>query len=101
MTIKGSGVLAPVQGEGKDGVKSFMEQKSLIQISDMSAIEGIVNDVLSQNQQQLQQYCAGKTKLQGFFVGQALSSTATCLSPSVICETVCKTRVHQLPGSIV
>ena len=58
-----------MQGEGKEGVKAFMEKQGLIQISDMGAIEKIVDDVLLENSQQLQQYCAGKTKLQGFFVG--------------------------------
>ncbi len=80
-------------------MKSFMEQKRLIQISDMSAIEDIVNDVLSQNQQQLQQYCAGKTKLQGFFVGQALAPPAICLSPSAGCRAVCRTKLQWHPGS--
>ena len=58
-----------LQGKGKEGVKKFMEQKGLIQISDMRAIEKIVEGVLADNQQQLQEYCAGKTKLQGYFVG--------------------------------
>ena len=66
-----------VQGQGRDGVKPFMEQKRLIQISDIGAIEDIVDKVLSQNKQQLQEYCAGKTKLQGFFVGRA-PPTAVC-----------------------
>ena len=88
MTSKSKRVFAPVQGEGRGGVKSFMEQKQLIQISDMNAIEGIVDGVLSQNQQQLQQYCAGKTKLQGFFVGQALFLAPICLQSSATCEEV-------------
>ena len=46
-----------------------MKQKGLIQISDVSAIEALVDDVLTANPKQLQQYCAGKVKLQGFFVG--------------------------------
>lgn len=58
-----------LQGKGKEGVKKFMEQKGLIQVSDMRAIEKIVEGVLADNQEQLQQYCAGKTKLQGYFVG--------------------------------
>ena len=66
-----------MQGQGRDGVKSFMEQKCLIQISDMGVIEDVVDKVLMQNKQQLQEYCAGKTKLQGFFVGQA-PPTAVC-----------------------
>ena len=94
-------VFEPVQGEGRDGVKSFMEQKRLIQISDMSVIEKIVDDVLMQNQQQLQQYCAGKTKLQGFFVGQAPTPTAICISPSSGFETLCKTGLYRHLADVV
>ncbi|CAL5219700.1 g1588 [Coccomyxa viridis] len=79
-----------LQGEGKNGVKSFMEQKRLIQISDMSAIEDIVNDVLSQNQQQLQQYCAGKTKLQGFFVGQVMKASKGLVNPKLLNQALNK-----------
>ena len=73
------------QGEGRDGVKQLLEQKGLIQITDMEAIGKIVDNVLSQNQQQLQQYCAGKTKLQGFFVGQAPTPATTCISGVPAC----------------
>lgn len=101
VNVKGCQVFEPVQGEGRDGVKSFMEQKRLIQISDMSVIEGIVDDVLMQNQQQLQEYCAGKTKLQGFFVGQAPTPDAICIPPSSCCETLCKTGLFwHLTGAV-
>ena len=64
-------------------MKQFLEQEGLIQISDMRVIEGIVEDVLSQNQQQLQEYCAGKTKLQGFFVGQVSTHPSIWLTITV------------------
>ena len=44
----------------------------MTQISDMDAIQGVVDEVLDRNQQQLAEYCAGKTKLQAYFVGCAL-----------------------------
>lgn len=46
-----------------------MKEQGLIQISDPAAIESIVDSVLAANPKQLQDYCAGKKKLQGFFVG--------------------------------
>ncbi len=58
-----------VQGHGKDGVREYMQKKGLIQISDTGALEKLVDDVLAANPKQLEQYCAGKAKLQGFFVG--------------------------------
>ncbi|CAI5988111.1 unnamed protein product [Closterium sp. NIES-65] len=39
-------------------------------ISDEAAIERLVDEVLAGNPKQLEQFRAGKTKLQGFFTGQ-------------------------------
>lgn len=58
-----------MQGKGAKGVKKFVDQKGLIQVSDPAEIEAIVDAVLAANQKQLEQYKAGKTKLQGHFVG--------------------------------
>jgi aspartyl-tRNA(Asn)/glutamyl-tRNA(Gln) amidotransferase subunit B len=40
------------------------------QIADPAAIEAMVDQVLANNPKQLEQYRAGKIKLQGFFAGQ-------------------------------
>ena len=40
------------------------------QIADPAAIEAMVDQVLADNPKQLEQYRAGKTKLQGYFAGQ-------------------------------
>ena len=58
-----------MQGKGSEGVKKFVDNKGLIQVSDPAQIEAIIDTVLAANQKQLEQYRAGKTKLQGHFVG--------------------------------
>ena len=58
-----------MQGKASKGVKKFVDQKGLIQVSDPAQIEAIVDAVIAANQKQLEQYRAGKTKLQGHFVG--------------------------------
>ncbi len=50
-------------------MKKYVDQKGLIQVSDPAEIEAIVDAVIAANQKQLEQYRAGKTKLQGHFVG--------------------------------
>ena len=40
------------------------------QIADPAEIEAMVDKVIAENPKQLEQYRAGKTKLQGFFAGQ-------------------------------
>ena len=58
-----------MQGQGSEGVKKFVDSRGLIQVSDPAQIEAIIDTVLAANQKQLEQFRAGKTKLQGHFVG--------------------------------
>ncbi len=58
-----------LQGEGADGVEEYVKSRGLVQLSDPAAIEAMVDKVLADNPKQLEQYRAGKTKLQAFFVG--------------------------------
>ena len=46
-----------------------MQSRGLAQISDEGQIGAMIDGVLAQNQKELEQYRAGKTKLQGHFVG--------------------------------
>lgn len=60
------------QGEGGDNLEEYVKERGLVQVSDPAAIEAMVDKVLAANPKQLEQYRAGKTKLQAFFVGYAL-----------------------------
>jgi aspartyl-tRNA(Asn)/glutamyl-tRNA(Gln) amidotransferase subunit B len=42
----------------------------VVQISDPATIERMVDKILADNMKQVEAYRGGKTKLQGFFVGQ-------------------------------
>lgn len=63
--------------------KELVERKGLIQISDRSAIEAIVEQVIAANPKELEQYRNGKTKLLGFFVGQVLKQTGGRADPKL------------------
>ena len=63
--------------------KQLIEAKGLSQISDTSAIEKIIDEVLAANPKELEQYRAGKTKLQGFFVGQVMKQTGGRADPKL------------------
>ncbi|KAJ7519248.1 hypothetical protein O6H91_20G030700 [Diphasiastrum complanatum] len=67
-------------------VKEVVEAKGLSQISDPALIEGIIKQVLSSNPKQVEQYRGGKTKLQGFFVGQVMKATGGRVNPTVMNE---------------
>lgn len=68
------------EAEGK-GVQALVESKGLVQISDIGAIEAIVDKVLSDNPGQLAEYREGKTKLQGYFVGQVMKESKGRANP--------------------
>ena len=53
---------------------AIVEEKGLVQISDTSAIEKLVDQVIQDNPQPVSQYRAGKTGNFGFFVGQVMKA---------------------------
>lgn len=68
---------------GKDAV-SIVEEKGLKQVSDTGEIDAIIDQVIADNPQQLAQYRDGKTKLQGFFVGQVMKMTGGKANPGLV-----------------
>jgi aspartyl-tRNA(Asn)/glutamyl-tRNA(Gln) amidotransferase subunit B len=71
--------------EGR-GADEIIEAKGLKQITDTSAIERAIDEVLAKNPQQLADYRAGKDKLFGFFVGQAMKATQGKANPAQLNE---------------
>jgi aspartyl-tRNA(Asn)/glutamyl-tRNA(Gln) amidotransferase subunit B len=63
--------------------KELVERLGLIQISDTSALEAIIEQVLQANPKELEQYRNGKTKLLGFFVGQVIKQTGGRADPKL------------------
>ena len=64
--------------------KEIVDSKGLAQITDSSAIEGIVKDILDANPKQVEQFKSGNQKIKGFFVGQVMKKTQGKASPQVI-----------------
>ncbi len=63
--------------------KELVEKKGLIQISDTSEIEQIIDEVIAAHPQELEQFRNGKTKLKGFFVGQVMKQTGGRADPKL------------------
>ncbi|MBV8886005.1 MAG: Asp-tRNA(Asn)/Glu-tRNA(Gln) amidotransferase subunit GatB [Chroococcidiopsidaceae cyanobacterium CP_BM_RX_35] len=70
--------------------KELVERKGLIQISDVGALEGIIDQVLVANPKELEQYRQGKTKLLGFFVGKVIKETGGRADPKLTNQLVAK-----------
>ncbi|MBI3092464.1 MAG: Asp-tRNA(Asn)/Glu-tRNA(Gln) amidotransferase subunit GatB [Candidatus Tectomicrobia bacterium] len=64
--------------------RAIVAEKGLTQISDSSAVERVVDEVIAANPEQLMQYRAGRTKLLGFFVGQVMKATHGKANPQLV-----------------
>ncbi len=68
----------------------IIKDKGFVQISDPAALENAVRKVIENNPSQLAEYKAGKVKLLGFFVGQAMKETQGQANPALLNELVKK-----------
>jgi aspartyl-tRNA(Asn)/glutamyl-tRNA(Gln) amidotransferase subunit B len=71
--------------EGCDA-DAIIDAKGLRQITDTSAIEQAIDDVMARNPGQLAEYRSGKDKLFGFFVGQVMKATGGKANPGQLNE---------------
>ncbi|MCK4261263.1 MAG: Asp-tRNA(Asn)/Glu-tRNA(Gln) amidotransferase subunit GatB [Halanaerobiales bacterium] len=70
---------------GKDP-KVIVEEKSLIQISDESALEGIIEKVLDINPQAIEDYKAGKERAIKYLMGQVMKESRGKANPGMVSE---------------
>ena len=75
---------------GEDNADEIIEKRGLKQISDDSAIEPIIDQILANNASQVEQFKAGNTKLLGFFVGQVMKETQGKANPKQVNELLRK-----------
>ena len=76
--------------KGEGSADEIIDKQGLKQISDSSAIEGIIKDVLDNNPKQIEQYRGGQDKLFGFFVGQVMKATQGKANPGQVNELLRK-----------
>ena len=68
----------------------IVKEKGLVQISDESGIETIVDEILSNNADEVKRFREGGTKLMGFFVGQVMKATKGKANPKMVNELLRK-----------
>ena len=71
--------------EGLDA-DAIIDAKGLRQITDTSAIERAIDEVMAKSPGQLAEYRAGKDKLFGYFVGQVMKATGGKANPAQLNE---------------
>ena len=73
---------------GEGDTDSIIEKRGLRQITDTSAIEKVIDEVIAANPDQLAQYRAGKDKLFAFFVGQVMKVSKGKANPQQVNEAL-------------
>ncbi len=68
--------------------ENIIEKKGLKQISNTDEIEGIVDKIISSNEDQKKQYQSGNSKVLGWFVGQVMKETKGQANPSVVNQVI-------------
>ncbi len=66
----------------------IVEAKDLVQVTDVSAIEAAVQNILQQCPHEVEAYRNGKSKLLGFFVGQVMKATGGKANPKITNEVL-------------
>jgi len=78
-------VFEAMWSEGSDA-DAIIAAKGLKQITDIGAIDAVIDTVMAANPKQLADYRAGKDKLFGFFVGQVMKATQGKANPAQLNE---------------
>jgi aspartyl-tRNA(Asn)/glutamyl-tRNA(Gln) amidotransferase subunit B len=75
---------------GKDFPAVYEEQGRPVQSSDTSALEKIIDELITANPKQVEQYRGGKKTTIGFFVGQVMKASKGQANPQIVNELLLK-----------
>jgi len=76
-------ILPNIFESGKEP-KVIVEEKGLVQISDLSELEGIIREILIQHPGPVEDFHSGKMQAKGFLVGQSMKATKGKANPKVV-----------------
>ena len=74
----------------KKSAREIVDDKGLKQVTDQGEIEKVIDEVIKDNPKMVQEYLAGKDKLLGFFVGQAMKKTKGKANPKMLNDILLK-----------
>jgi len=66
--------------------EQIVKEKNLVQITDTSELEGVIQQIIEKNKPQVEQYLKGKETVIGFFVGQVMKETKGKANPQAVNE---------------
>ncbi len=74
--------------ENGEDFAAVFEREKPEQITDASALEKMIDEVIAANPKQVEQYRAGKKTMAGFFVGQVMKASKGQANPALLNELV-------------
>lgn len=90
-------VFPAMLAEGKDP-ETIVKEKNLVQITDSSELDNIIEDVLGKNDSQVHEFISGKEKVFGYLVGQIMRETKGKANPKIVNEILRK-KLEEKKGS--
>ncbi len=82
--------LFDVSFEMGEDFPAVYEREKPQQLTDVTAIEAMIDEVIAANPKQVEQYRAGKKTVGGFFVGQVMKASKGQANPTLLNELVTK-----------
>lgn len=82
--------ILPKMFETGEAPSVIAEREGLKQISDSSALEAMVEEVIKNNSKQVEQYRSGKATVLGFLVGQVMKASRGQANPAAVNEVLRK-----------
>lgn len=82
-------VFEVVAETGKSPV-DIVKEKGLEQVGSTQELEKIIQEIIAQSPEQVAEYKAGKERMMGYFIGQAMQKTAGKGNPKIIQELIKK-----------
>ena len=70
--------------QSNKSAKEFISDKGLVQVSDTSELDKMIDQVLKENPKMVDDYKGGKDKLLGFFVGQVMKISSGKANPQLV-----------------
>ncbi len=70
----------------KGSVDEIIKDQGLEQMTDIGALESVIDEIIENNNAQVEQFKNGNTKLLGFFVGQVMKATQGKANPKQVNE---------------
>lgn len=77
-----------------ESARNIIEKEGLIQITDDTALQKIITEIIARHPSELAAYKEGKTKVLGFFMGQLMNATHGKANPKIASQLL-KTKLDE------